>query len=85
MHTADARLFESCGEAAGAATVEADYVDAPRGDEFRCVDAHRFADRYRSGMVRQSCAAVYQCSRLALWGASMASRMKFLRISPIGK
>ena len=49
MHTADARLFESCGEAAGAATVEADYVDAPGGGQFRCVDAHRFPDRYRFG------------------------------------
>ncbi len=49
MHTADARLFESCGEAAGAATVEADYVDAPGGGKSRCVDAYRFTDRYRLG------------------------------------
>ena len=49
MHTADARLFESCGEAASAATVEADYEDAPCGVQFRCVDAHRFTDRYRFG------------------------------------
>ena len=31
MHTADARLFESCCEAAGATTVEANHVDAPGG------------------------------------------------------
>ena len=61
MHTADARLFESCGEAAGAATVEADDVDAPGGGQSRCVDAHRFTDRYRFGhRAYDDCGAVSQ-------------------------
>ena len=53
MHTADARLFESCGEAAGAATVEADYVDAPCGGELRGVQAHGLA--YRNCFGHEPC------------------------------
>ena len=49
VNAADAGLLEGGGEASGAAAVEADYVDAPGGVQFRCVDAHRFTDRYRFG------------------------------------
>ena len=68
MHTADTGLFESCGEATGAATVEADDVNAPGGVQFWCVDAHRLTDRYRFGHLGyDDCGTVSQCRIITCW------------------
>ena len=49
VHAADAGLLEGGGEAAGAAAVETDYIDAAGGFDLRGIDAHRLADRNRLG------------------------------------
>ena len=49
MHAADTGLLEGGGEAAGAATVEAQHVNASISRDLRGIDAHRLADWDRLG------------------------------------